>query len=222
MQKTQKKYHYIYKTTCLITKKFYIGMHSTDNLNDGYLGSGKILSYSIAKYGKANHVCEILEYLPNREALNDREKEIVNEDLLNHPLNINLVYGGSGGTHGKEAEVWARPGYKERVAISLSNAMKKRWLHIEYANKISLHRKILWTNDEYRNNMLVVLRSAFLGKQHTAKSKALIGEKNSISQLGSKNSQFGTCWITNGIKPIKIKKECLDEYLVKGYRLGRK
>ena len=37
------KYHYIYKTTCNVTGKYYIGMHSTSNLNDGYIGSGRRL-----------------------------------------------------------------------------------------------------------------------------------------------------------------------------------
>lgn len=65
MSRKQKKYHYIYKTTCLMTCKFYVGMHSTDNLEDGYLGSGKILGYSLNKYGRENHIKEILEYLTN-------------------------------------------------------------------------------------------------------------------------------------------------------------
>lgn len=53
-QASRRKYHYIYKTTCTITSKFYIGMHSTDNLEDGYVGSGKRLWYSINKHGKEN------------------------------------------------------------------------------------------------------------------------------------------------------------------------
>lgn len=36
-QAERRKYHYIYKTTCLITNRYYIGMHSTDNLEDGYI-----------------------------------------------------------------------------------------------------------------------------------------------------------------------------------------
>jgi len=92
----QKKYHYIYKTTCSVTGKFYVGMHSTDNLEDGYLGSGKILGYSRLKHGDENHVKEILEFCSSRDELKQREKDIVNEELLNHPLNINLKYGGEG------------------------------------------------------------------------------------------------------------------------------
>jgi len=43
MPRKQKKYHYIYKTTNILNYKFYIGMHSTDDLDDGYVGSGKRL-----------------------------------------------------------------------------------------------------------------------------------------------------------------------------------
>jgi hypothetical protein len=46
-----KKFHFIYKTTNLLNNKFYIGMHSTSNLKDGYLGSGTHLRYAIRKYG---------------------------------------------------------------------------------------------------------------------------------------------------------------------------
>ena len=36
-------------------------MHSTNNLNDGYLGSGKRLRYSIQKYGVDSHIKEIFK-----------------------------------------------------------------------------------------------------------------------------------------------------------------
>ena len=52
-------HHIIYQTTNLINNKRYIGYHSTDNLDDGYLGSGKILKQSIEKNGVDNFKREI-------------------------------------------------------------------------------------------------------------------------------------------------------------------
>ena len=90
--------HYIYKITCVLTGNFYIGMHSTSNLNDGYFGSGKLLSRSVKKYGKDNHLFEIIEFLPDRNSLKQREKEVVSEELIKDPQCLNLKIGGDGGS----------------------------------------------------------------------------------------------------------------------------
>jgi len=44
-----KKYHFIYKTTNLLNGKYYYGMHSTDNLEDGYVGINNKILVSILK-----------------------------------------------------------------------------------------------------------------------------------------------------------------------------
>jgi len=72
-------------------------MHSTSNLNDGYMGSGKRLWLSINKHGKKNHTKEILEFLDDRESLINREIQLVNEDILNDSMCMNLMKGGKGG-----------------------------------------------------------------------------------------------------------------------------
>ncbi|TXG82213.1 MAG: hypothetical protein E6R13_05285 [Spirochaetes bacterium] len=89
-----KKYHYLYKTTNLINNKYYCGIHSTNNLNDNYLGSGKRLRYSIRKYGKDNFKREIIKMFDNREDLVLAEQEIITEQVLRDPLNMNCMYGG--------------------------------------------------------------------------------------------------------------------------------
>lgn len=84
----------IYKTTNTINGKFYIGQHRTDNLNDGYLGSGKLLKRAIAKYGAENFHKEILYICESEKQMNTLEKILVVPD---EELNYNLCLGGNGG-----------------------------------------------------------------------------------------------------------------------------
>lgn len=91
----RRKHHIIYKTTCIITGKWYVGLHSTDNLDDGYMGSGQRLWKSIKKYGKHNHRVDILEHCPDRTTLIKREAEIVTEDFLAQEKCMNLMIGGN-------------------------------------------------------------------------------------------------------------------------------
>ena len=86
--------HYIiYKTTNKINGKFYIGKHQTQDLNDGYMGSGRLIKRAITKYGVENFHKEILEVHNSEEDMNEAEKRLVvlSED------SYNLCEGGKGG-----------------------------------------------------------------------------------------------------------------------------
>ena len=50
----EKQHNYFYRIENTLNGKFYYGVHSTNNLEDGYLGSGKRISYAVKKYGKEN------------------------------------------------------------------------------------------------------------------------------------------------------------------------
>jgi hypothetical protein len=125
MRADQRQYHIIYKTTCLTTGKWYLGMHSTDDLNDGYLGSGQLLWKSLKKYGKDNHQYEILEYLPSRKALILREEELITDEVRNQPQCLNLRNGGTGNDPG----FWEMTDEDKRTQASerLSVKSKKMW-----------------------------------------------------------------------------------------------
>jgi hypothetical protein len=92
-----RKHHFIYKTTRTTDGRYYIGMHSTDDMNDGYLGSGVHLRRSVNRHGREAHTREILEILPTRAALVARERELVDEAVVADPLSFNMIVGGSDG-----------------------------------------------------------------------------------------------------------------------------
>lgn len=76
---------------------YYVGIHSTDNLDDNYYGSGKYIKRSILKHGKEKHDKIILEMFHTRELLLQKEKELVNHILINDPNCMNIKPGGVGG-----------------------------------------------------------------------------------------------------------------------------
>lgn len=86
--------YFIYKTTNLINNKTYIGIHKTENIDDGYIGSGSHFLRAVKKYGKDNFKREILEYCLSYEELLEKEKLYVNEDWIKDKSNYNLKTGG--------------------------------------------------------------------------------------------------------------------------------
>jgi len=88
--KENKKYHYTYKTTNLINNRYYLGMHSTNRLDDGYLGSGKRLYYELNKYGRDNFKFEILEQFNSRQELIQAEVNLITEQDLRNPSIVKI------------------------------------------------------------------------------------------------------------------------------------
>lgn len=199
MPRKEKKYHFIYKTTNLLSGKYYIGMHSTNNIEDGYMGSGKRLKYSLNKYGKENHRVEILEFFDSREELANREKEIVNLNEITKKECINLVVGGKGQFPKFES---LSEDKKRTILDNLKKHSQQRWKNDQFRKKMSLinsnQLKKFHKEGKFKYN-------TFTGKKHKEETKIKIGKANSIKQKGENNSQFGTIWITNGTENKKIK-----------------
>lgn len=192
-------------------------MHSTNDLNDGYFGSGKRLRYSINKHGECNHKVEILEFLPDREALKKREADLINEDMLNDPMCMNIAPGGGSWPilKGEANSFYGKKRSQEHKDAMLNG------LRIKMQDP-NIRQNMI---DEWRTTMITKYgrdsSHGFEGKQHSEETKNKIGNINSIKQNGENNSQFGTCWINKDGCSKKIDKTEFEQYTNNGWTKGR-
>lgn len=90
------KFYYLYQITNIINGKIYVGVHQTEDLEDGYMGSGIRILNAQKKYGKENFKKIILEFFQNEKEMYDKEFEIVNSDFIIRKDVYNLTEGGKG------------------------------------------------------------------------------------------------------------------------------
>jgi hypothetical protein len=187
-------------------------MHSTDDLNDGYLGSGKFLWRSIAKHGKETHQLTILEYLPDRASLRKRENEIVNGDLLKDPLCMNLCEGGS-----------CNWDYSNRFGLSPMNNPERR------TEENLPHLKEIWEASGRRLSKMSRehpewRRNAFMGKSHSTKTKSKMSNSMKGKLVGDKNGAFETVWIStlDDMSSKRVPKNEAVHLVENGWKYGRK
>ena len=91
-----KKYNYFYKITNTKSGEYYFGVHSTDDLDDGYLGSGTRIKEAIEKEGKENFNKEIIKFFSTITEALEEEARVVTKDLVDDPMCYNMVLGGGG------------------------------------------------------------------------------------------------------------------------------
>jgi len=217
MPRKKKTIHYLYKTTCLVTDRYYIGMHSTNDLDDGYMGSGRRLRASIRKHGKENHKIEILEFFETRELLVEAEENAITPEMVGDPNCMNLMGGGTGGFISEEQQRNRSSAGGKSNAEKLKNDPEHFKTHSERSSKAM--KKV--------HEMGKVPYDNFKGKTHSDETKQKISETKKGQGKGKKNSQYGTMWIhckaTGEVK--KIKKEEWASYLIKSdcpWEKGRK
>ena len=99
------------------------------------------------------------------------------------------------GNEKKKALFDSDPEWKEKYSKSLSESTKKQFEKYGHPFKGKTH------SDEWKSRQSLIMKE---------------------KQAGSKNSQFGTMWITDGFNNKKIKKEdSIPEGWYKGYKPKR-
>lgn len=212
-------YYTIYKTTNLINGKIYIGKHQTNNLDDGYIGSGKHLRHSIKKYGIENFVKEILYVFDTEVEMNAKEKELVTEEFCMRKNTYNICEGGRGGFGYINSNNLNKNNYLTSHTYELnkkrSNTLKKYRENLSIEEKQRISDKISNKKKIYYNNHTGPWFGKNLSNEH--KDKISKAAKNRLLDP-TKNSQFGTIWITDKQKNKKIQK---TENIPEGWSRGR-
>lgn len=205
-------FYTVYKTTNLINGKIYVGLHITEDLNDDYLGSGTQIRAAIKKYGKENFKREYIKVCKSPDEMYALEAEIVNEDFVKRPDTYNMKTGGTGSWY----HVNSNPEEK-RKSSSKGGQISSRRADNPFKDP-EWQKQYDWTRDP--EHLRKINKKA---NSPEAISKKKETWKKTGRGKGSKNSQFGTCWIyhpTHGNK--KISKKELDKFLSLGYTKGRK
>lgn len=185
-------YGYIYITTNHITYKRYIGQHKGSQLDQKYLGSGKLMKQAIKKYGRNNFSCKIIDVAYSSEELDLKEMYWIGfYDAVNSSRYYNIAAGGAiqGREFGHEVS------RETREKLRIANTGK----HLSY---------------ETRLRMSVSQRGKHCGDKNSAKlpqSRAKLKERNH----GRNNPAYGKHWYNNG-KNAVFAYSCPD-----GYREGR-
>lgn len=178
-------YYILYKTTNLVNGKFYVGKHKTSNLDDGYLGSGKLLQRAVRKHGFSNFQREVLEFCDSTQELNEAEKRFITEEMVSDPNCYNLTLGGDGGFNGLN-----RTHSKEHLA-SIATVESRR----KGGNNSA--RGFAWATPEQLKEWASKGGASSSTKGQTRTEE--VRRKMSLAHLGAKNSQHGSIWITDGI-----------------------
>lgn len=93
--KETKMMYCVYKITNKVNQKIYVGFHKTDNLQDGYMGSGKLIKRAIEKYGIENFEKEILKIFDSQKEAEEYEAQIVDRDFTLKEDTYNIAIGGN-------------------------------------------------------------------------------------------------------------------------------
>ena len=193
--------HFIYKTTHT-NGKYYIGRHSTDDLTDGYLGSG-LWPSSIKD--KTTLTREVLEYVDTFERL----VELEDQYLLEHygkPNCMNMSNKSTG---------WA---------VGSANPMNREEVKSKFQGDNHWLRKNPDRVEEFKHQQLERVKQGthnFLGDKNpnldgrNAKVAMKNGKHNSITNNPSTiNAQNGTHHWQNGKAPNyegKLNKKLIEE-----------
>ena len=219
-------FYTIYKVTNILNNKIYIGCHKTTDLDDNYMGSGKILKRAQEKYGIENFQKEILEVFESSEEMFEMESRLVNEEFVKSNDTYNLKEGGCGGFDYINSNIsYENRGFDFINKNGLNNAANQCYILFEKLKDSDEFRK--WFKSQVSKGLKEYYKfneGHFTGKTHNVETKKKMSDAKKGKYSGNGNPSFGTMWIHNLEEKLskKIKKDEFSEWETKGWLKGRK
>jgi hypothetical protein len=189
----EKHFNYIYVITNLVNNKKYIGDHSTNCLDDGYLGSGKpLFENAKRKYGRKNFSKEILEFFNTKQKAFSAQEKFIYEYNTLAPNGYNLSPTGGlrvSGCHSKETIEKIRNG---NLGQKRSKETKEK-LSESHTGLIQPH------SDRTKEKLSIALKGKNVGKKRTEKFKENlrglnVGKKHSKETKHKMQKNHTKCW----------------------------
>ena len=199
-----KKYHIVYLTINKLNGKCYIGSHSTNNINDKYIGSGVAIKEAISKYSKNNFIRITLKKYDNYIASRNDEKYYIDlfNTLVPKGYNISPLGGTRNGieSHSKESIEKIRKKNKGlKRSEKTKNKIRQLKLNMSDETKQKIGKSSRNRSDEsnYRCGSSNRGKITWMkGKNHSEESK----EKNRQKHLGKKQSEKTKKKISSALK----------------------
>lgn len=194
----EKRYHYLYRVTHIASNKVYVGIHSTNTLDDRYFACGVYLTSeksekdwakinhafenpnhivnALIKYGPSGFKREILEFRDSREEILKLEEEVVTEDFVKSPNTFNHRSGGQGHYFSEETRALLRknnPMQHQHVREKVAKAGRERWTE-------GMKAELSQNNPMYQEEILSKLsgeNSVWAGREHSEETKRKISKK---------------------------------------------
>lgn len=189
-EEMDKKFNYVYITTNLVNGKQYVGNHSTNKLDDGYLGSGRpYFQNAMNEYGKENFKKEIIEFFETKQLAHDAQEKYIQYYNTLRPNGYNLSPKGGIGCMGCFSKETMN--YFSKIAKGKNNPMYGKTVYDTWVKKYG--KEIADEKEKQKNERLSKSLSGennpFYNKTHSEEQKKKWSKERNGKKLTERHIQ---------------------------------
>lgn len=214
----EKKYNIVYQTTIRVgdLEYYYIGKHSTNVLEDGYLGSGPKFRKFLKDHPDSVISRKILSTWNTVEEALLEEERVVTLGMLRDPLCLNSIRGGgSFDTTGRVPSQEERENQSRKLKGHKSSEKQKQAVSAKLKGRQSPTKGKVWVSLKGDRHLVDPENL-----QNWLEAGYVRGLPESAKQ-GVQNFHKNSVWVHRGEESKIIRKEDLGKYLDQGFEEGR-